>query len=417
MNRLFWPLLLVSFIFAGEYFSTPYTLWADGDYLLWTPDETLPLSPNEFCQSLKRNNSGIGSPNCREIGEWQRDTISQLYGNWLSKNLGPKINAEQLKARSPMMSAKITSLEDKIVLFLTKENESVKLAIFDETSNAPKTAGSVPFSTNKNILADQIVMTYFDHDANRRLTKAERRKKAEEPDPYFQETKKMDFWVGANVGYSQAEIPLTPHNWYKNKLNSRVKRYRVTKDSLSLWNFLEDEALVLSAYFGATWYGIFGGEIFYKYSGHDVKTDKNDTTYRELDSWKFGIHDIGLTLHVTHSFNTTEWLEISPFAYFGFQYSFLAESIELKKGVKKPSAAYNSRIEFEDVYKGAILGIGSRFLFKKNFGFVVRTGITTRGRSEDTTPDPNAVAEPTIIGGLTVDGFVNAGIEYHWNWK
>ena len=152
MNRLFWPLLLVSFLFAGEYFSTPYTLWADGDYLLWTPDETLPLSPNEFCQSLKRNNSGIGSPNCREIGEWQRDTISQLYGNWLSKNLGPKINAEQLKARSPMMSVKITSLEDKIVLFLTKENESVKLAVFDETSNAPKTAGSVPFSTNKNIL-------------------------------------------------------------------------------------------------------------------------------------------------------------------------------------------------------------------------------------------------------------------------
>ena len=91
MNRLFWPLLLVSFLFAGEYFSTPYTLWADGDYLLWTPDETLPLSPNEFCQSLKRNNSGIGSPNCREIGEWQRDTISQLYGNWLSKNLAERL--------------------------------------------------------------------------------------------------------------------------------------------------------------------------------------------------------------------------------------------------------------------------------------------------------------------------------------
>ena len=108
---------------------------------------------------------------------------------------------------------------------------------------------------------------------------------------------------------------------------------------------------------------------------------------------------------------------ISPFAFFGFQYSFLAENIELKDNVKKPSAAYSTRIEFEDVYKGGVFGIGSRFLFKKNFGLVFRTGITTRGRSEDTTPDPNAVAEPTIIGGLTVDGFINAGIEYHWNWK
>ena len=114
---------------------------------------------------------------------------------------------------------------------------------------------------------------------------------------------------------------------------------------------------------------------------------------------------------------TTKQTIISPFAFFGFQYSFLAENIELKDNVKKPSAAYSTRIEFEDVYKGGVFGIGSRFLFKKNFGLVFRTGITTRGRSEDTTPDPNAVAEPTIIGGLTVDCFINAGIEYHWNWK
>lgn len=417
MIRFILPLLLVSLIYAGDFFKTPYTIWQDGDYLLWTPDDSLPFTPKDFCQALRRNNTGIGTPNCREIGEWQRDTVSALYGKWLAKNMGEKLEAEHLKARSPMMQGKITALEDKILLFLSKKGESLQIAIFDETSIAPKTAGSLPFSKNKSILADQVAQSYFDNDAHRRLTKQERKKKAEEPDPYFQETKKMDFWVGASAGYSQAEIPLTPSNWYENKLKSKVKRYRVTRDSLSLWNFLEDESLVLSAYVGATWYGIFGGEIFYKYSGHDVKIDPKDTTYQELDHWKFGIHDIGLTLHITHSFNTTEWLETSPFVYFGFQYSFLAENIKLKKKVKKPSVAYSSRIEFEDVYKGAVLGLGSRFLFMKNFGLALRAGISTRGRSEDTTPDPNAVAEPTIIGGLTVDGFISAGLEYHWNWK
>lgn len=417
MRILLLLIVFVSLTFANEYFSSPYTIWKDGEYLLWTPDDSLPISPNEFCQALKRNNSSIGAPSCREIGEWQRDTISILYGNWLSNNLNKEMSGELLKTRSKMMAAKISALEDKIVIFMTQKNGLLQIALFNETAAQPQAAGSVTLSNNKNAIADNIVKNYFAKNAERRLTKSERKRIAEEPDPYFQETKKMDLWVGANIGYSQAEIPLTPYNWYKNKLNSRVKRYRVTKDSLSLWNFLEDESLVLSAYVGASWYGIFGGEIFYRYSGHDVKTDSKDTTYRELDLWRFGIHDIGLTLHVTHSFNTTKWLEISPFAFFGFQYSFLAENIELKDNVKKPSAAYSTRIEFEDVYKGGVFGIGSRFLFKKNFGLVFRTGITTRGRSEDTTPDPNAVAEPTIIGGLTVDGFINAGIEYHWNWK
>ncbi len=404
-------------LFAKTFFAEPFTIWQNGEFLLWTDSENLPLNPAEFCLSLKRANSGIGNPTCRELGEWQRDSISQKYATWLKQNTTNGLTPEHLRARAPAMVSKISSLEDKIVVFMTKKDAKLFVVIFDETASTPKLAGYVPYSDDKILLGDRIAETFFDNHTERRLTAEERRKKASEPDPFFQEVPKAVFWVGASAAYSQAEIPLTPHNWYKNKLNSKVKRYRVTRDSLSLWNFLEDEAAVWSIYGGATWYGIFGGEIFYKYSSHGVKTDPSDTTYNQLSEWRFGMHEIGITLHITHSFHTATWLDIAPFFYFGFQYSFLVEDISLKDDIKKPSAAYESRIQFDDVYKGGVLGIGSRFIVKEKVGLVFRAGVSTRGRSESTTPDPNAVSDPTTIGGITVDGFISAGIEYYWKWK
>lgn len=410
-------LCLCALAFPKSQFNSKYTVWQDGEYLIWNLDGNGSVDAAEFCLSLRRANSGIGEPSCRELGEWERDSVSAKYGAWLKQNLEPGVKADYLKARSPMMAAKLQSLEDKIVLAVFKRGGEFQAVIFDETSLAPKAAASVPYTENKVALGDLLAQELFDQRAERRLSKAEREKKAAEPDEFYQETPKADFWGGLSISFSQAPIPLTPYSWYKNKMRSRVKRYRATEDSLSLWNFLEDDAAVFSVYAGMTWFGIFGGEIFYKYSSHDMKIDESDTTYDELSDWRFGMHELGLTLHVTRSFKTTSWLDIAPFFYFGFQYSFLVEDISLKKGVEEPSSAYSTRISFDEVYKGGVIGAGARFVFKEHYALVTRAGISTRGHTESTTPDPNAAASPTTIGEFTVDCFISLGLEYHWTLK
>jgi hypothetical protein len=110
----------------------------------------------------------------------------------------------------------------------------------------------------------------------------------------------------------------------------------------------------------------------------------------------------------------TPWLDITPLFFLGFQYTFYSEDIGLKSGVKSPSRAYQYRIKFEDVYKGALLGFGGQFVFKKHYGVDLRAGISSRGRDIYEAPSPDAGAAPTTIGKSTIDCFVSLGFEYHW---
>ena len=74
--------------YAGDvFFNSRYTLWKDGDILIWNVDKSITIDPKEFCLSLKRFNGGIGEPKCRIFGEWERDSVSVHYANWLSYNL------------------------------------------------------------------------------------------------------------------------------------------------------------------------------------------------------------------------------------------------------------------------------------------------------------------------------------------
>ena len=94
MKRLF-QILAVACCFAGAvfaedvYFREPFTLWQDPEILVWTPDSAAPIDPREFSLSLKRNNSGIGSPSVRIAGELERDSSAILYAVWLKNNLLP----------------------------------------------------------------------------------------------------------------------------------------------------------------------------------------------------------------------------------------------------------------------------------------------------------------------------------------
>ena len=400
---------------AGDvFFDSRYTLWKDGDILIWNVDKSITVDPKEFCLSLKRFNGGIGEPKCRILGEWERDSVSVHYANWLSYNMDPQSKAEYLKARHPAMVAKLQALEDKIVMFVSRSEGFVKVALFDETESKPKIAGMVRDNSDQIALYDDMASTFFDKPTKRRLSKAERAKLAAEPDEYYQEVPDFNGWIGVGLGYAQAKIPLTPDNWYRSHIDSKVRRYRITKDSTSLWNFIDDSEPFLSLYAGGTWYGFIGAELIYRVAKHNVKTDDKDTSYNELDHWDFYQHEIGLSIHLSKNFPIKTWLDITPYVFLGFQYSFFVEDIDVKDEVKKPSQAYEKRVEFEEVYKGALVGVGSQFVFAKHYGVNVKAGISSRGRDIYSDPSPDAAAEPTTIGGSTIDCFVSLGLEYHW---
>ena len=282
-------LFLVAFASASEvFFDSRFTLWKDATILIWSLDGNSPISTNEFCLSLRRNNTGIGEPKCRELGEWERDTIATRYGTWLSNNLEKGLPSSYLRARHPGMAAKIQVLEDNIVLFLAPQGKFIQVAVFDETAQEPKAAGIVKANS--------------------------------------------DIWAGVGVGFSQAHFPLTPDNWTSSHTKSRVRNYRATKDSVSLWNFIDDADPFLSLYAGLTWHGFIGIEFMYRYSNRNMKIDHSDTVYKELDHWDFGQHDIGLNVLLSMTYPITPWLDITPLFFLGFQYSFYVEDIELKKG-------------------------------------------------------------------------------------
>lgn len=408
-------MFLAAWLQASEvYFDSHWTLWKDATILIWAPDGNSPVDANEFCLSLRRNNTGIGEPKCRLLGEWERDTIAQRYGAWFSSNLEKDLPPVFLRARHPGMAAKIQALEDNIVLYLAPQGKNIQVAIFDETVQEPKAAGIVKATNDKVALGDDIAATFFDKRTKRRLTKKERQQMLTEPDDLYKEVPSLKIWAGVGIGYSQAHFPLTPDNWTRNHTRSRVRNYRITKDSVSLWNFIDDADPYISLYAGCTWHGFIGVEMFYRYSNRDMKTDPTDTVYQELDHWDFGQHDFGLNVLLSRTYPITAWLDISPLVFLGFQYTIYSENIGLKKGVQKPSRAYQYRIKFEDAYKGALLGFGGQFTFKKHYGIDLRAGLSSRGRDLYVAPSPDAGAAPTTIGKSTIDCFISLGIEYQW---
>jgi hypothetical protein len=177
---------------------------------------------------------------------------------------------------------RIQSVEDKLVLFIGNRDGEIYAATFDENSAEPVAAGSFSNTGDKIALGDKIAAAFFDGHTTRRLSKAERAKRMTEPDESYKEIPGFQGWAGIAVGYSQAQIPLTPDNWYSSHTRSRVRNYRITKDSASLWNFIEDSDPQMALYAGGTWYGFIGAELMYRYAYHKVKTDDQDTIYQEL---------------------------------------------------------------------------------------------------------------------------------------
>lgn len=415
-----WPFLLLlglpTVLAAFEtVFREEYPVWQSPTVEIVHADTAAPrVNADEFCRALLRSQPALGRAQCRIGGEWERDTLANQYLAWVGKNLDPRLGAENLIARQPNVADRLRKMDDTYLLLVSRRSDTTWLLLYTGSRPEPVALG---YQREKGFdalrLAEQLGQTWLSASPQRRLSNQEKVAAAIEPDASFGETPTLDTWIGLGGGWSQARIPLTPYSWYKGKLNERVRYYRNTSDSLSGWNFLEDESPLLTVRAGFTWHGFIGGELFAVRTTHRMKIDENDSIYQELDHWDFTRYEMGLTVHATLRKKLSPRWELQPHAFIGFHYSMLREDIAAKSGYTE-SDQYRNRIRFEPFYKGAIFGIGNRLLWNGSIALESRMGISNRGRSLDREPSEDAAPEPTTIAGATLDCFISASLEYHW---
>lgn len=391
-------------------------VWKDGEFLLWSYGNKY-ISPEDFCFALRYENEKIGSPNCYEAGDYERDTTISLYAKWLNTNLNSSLETVDLRPRNQHVIDKLFSLKDRSLIFSTVKEGNVWFLLFDETSQEPQRIAKFSINEDSAAVAKKIASDWFGGTPQVRLSEAERIKKQKEPDSYYAEEPMYDVWLGIGMGYNRAKVPLTPYSWYKNTLNSRIKNYRNVRDSSSAWDFLDDSTPIYSAYIGGSLYDFIGLELGLRRSNHKAKIDntnineQGEKVYDELSHWSFNRYEFMLSLMFMKVFNVHRNIEIEPHVSAGVLYSFFTEDIALKKGDFTSGAGsddFKNRFKFESYYRGVILTFGLRAAFFKNYALDLQAGIANRGTS---------MVTQEIIGSSTTDVFIAAGLEYHFRWR
>jgi hypothetical protein len=410
----------IALAFSPTY-KLPWTQWKSPEIAIAFSDSLhSPINPEDFCLSLVRVQSALGRPQCRIAGDWERDSASRVYLQWLGKNMDARVVDNHLLARNPAVMERLRRLDDQYLLVLSERNDSLWVAFFTGARISPNSIGAIsPIPKDSRELAEIIAATWFTESPEPRLTPEQKKAISVAPDQAYAANHAFDAWIGLGIGWSQGSIPLTPSSWYASKLKDRIQKYRTVDDSLSLWSFLEDESPLQTVQAGFTWNGFIGAEAFLTRSNHQAKVDNSDTLYNELAYWDYTRYEFGMTAHITTHYSLPYSFEAMPHAFLGFHYSYLFEHIAVKDAAsgREPSQSYDRRIHFLPFYKGAIFGVGNRILWKGTLALDTRTGISNRGRSLDREPSPDAVTSPTIIGGSTLDCFVSATLEYHFRDK
>jgi len=386
--------------------SATVTVWKDGEFLLWSYGKRY-ISPTDFCFALRYENEKIGTPNCYEAGDWERDTTISLYAKWLNANLDSRLAPEDLRPRNPHVIERFSKLKDNNLIFSTTKNDKVWFLLFDETSSEPKQIATFPLTQDSAKIARKLASDWFGSTPQRRLSDSEREAKEKEPDEYFAEQPMHDVWFGVGYGRTLAKVPLTPKSWYNRKLNSKVKDYKNVYDSTSAWSFITDSSPIYRAYIGGSLYDFIGLEFEFRRSSHRVKIDESDTIYKELDHWDFNRYELMLALEFMKVFKPIPQIEIEPYASASILFDIFTEDIALNDGYEG-SKSYKTRFEFESYYRGVALTLGLRTAFFKNYGIDLRAGFANRG---------TAMKTEEIIGSSTTDAFIAAGLEYHIRWK
>jgi hypothetical protein len=398
-------IIKIIFLITLNSYATQPTVWKDGEFLLWSYGKKY-ISPTDFCFALRYENEKIGMPNCYEAGEWERDTTATLYAKWLNANLASRLAPEDLRPRNQYVIEKLNSLKDKSLLFSTIKDAQLWFLLFDETSSEPKKIAVFPVASDSAKIARKIANDWFGSTPQRRLSDEERAAKQSEPDKYFAEQPMYDFWLGINLGWNSAKVPLTPNSWYKRKLNSKIENYNTVYDSTSVWSFIEDSSPIYTAYIGGSLYDFIGLELEFRQSSHKAKL-AYDSIYKDLKHWNFKRYELWLSLEFMTVFMPSPQIEIEPYTSMGFIYSFFSEDFATKEGCKELEQC-DARFKFENHYTGVAFNIGLRTAFFKNYAINLRTGIANRG---------TAVVTQKIIGSSTTDAYIAAGLEYHFRWR
>ena len=416
------PLILctctMSFSFQ-DVFHQEWIHWRDPQIQIVSVNLPTTLQVNEFCLSLALENPNLGHPDCRVGGEWLRDSASAVYIQWLQANANPHLTPHDLASRNKSVVQRLHELDDKYLLILYKRGDTLWSQLYSGARTIPTTARptepiAMGFMQATNPDAKSIataLTSWFSGSTQVRLNDDEKKFQAAQPDLAYSEVPDLDTWIGLGIGWSQAQIPLTPSSWYAIR-KDRVQNYRFVKDSSSAWSILEDRVPTQNINLGFTWSGFLGLELFAVRSVHDVKYNALDSAYLDLDHWRFTRTEFGLTAHMNYPYKISPSFEWDGFAFLGFHYSILSEDIALRKGAIA-SSDYKYRIGFEDSYKGAIFGVGNRLLWSHRLGLEARLGISNRGKNLDQEPSADAVSEPTIVGASTLDCFISAALEYH----
>jgi len=398
--------ILAVFLVLNSY-SAP-SVWKDGEFLFFSYGKAY-IAPADFCFALRYENEKIGNPVCTYAGDWERDTTVALYAKWLNTNLDTRLKPEDLRPRNQHIAEKIRDLKDKSLLFSTIRNDSVWFLLFEENSADPGKVAVFSLKEDSAGVAKKIASSWFGSSPQRRLSDEERAAKKMEPDAYYAEQPKNDFWLGIGTGWSRAKIPLTPYSWYRNKFSTQVKNFRYVPDSTSLWSFMKNSSPIYSAYAGGSLYDFIGLELELRKSSHDVKFEEAD--YEELSHWSFDRYEILLGLEFMVAFRPHKNIDIKPYAQASIFYSFYVEDIDAEKEKIALDAErlynYNHRFKPESLYSGFCFSIGLRTAFFENYAINLRTGLAYQG-----------VAAPgeNQVGISTYDGYIGAALEYHIRW-
>jgi hypothetical protein len=398
--------LAIAFLAINSYAASP-AVWRDGEFLFFSFGKAY-IAPADFCFALRYENEKIGNPVCSYAGDWERDSTVALYAKWLSANLDARLNSEDLRPRNQLVAERIRSLKDKSLLFSTIRSDSVWFLLFEENSAEPSKISVFSLKEDSAKIAKKIASSWFGSSPERRLSDEERAAKASEPDAYFAEQPKNDFWFGIGAGWSRAKIPLTPDSWYRRTFNSEVRDYGTVDDSASLWSFMTNSSPIFSAYIGASLYDFIGLELELRRSSHKMKLDKTDGAYSELSRWNFNRYEMMFGLLFMAAYMPHKDIELKPYAMASIFYSFYTEDIALADGAAIEDKFYfDNRFQPEKFYGGVGMTLGLRTAFFKNYAINLRAGIFNQSM---------ATYSEEPIGISTTDGFIGAALEYHIRW-
>lgn len=410
---------LISMLYSGERVlgKADYPLYNGGQILLLTPENKLPFSVQDFCREIQKINPGDPAIRCRLAGEWARDTLVRNYLYWLKANLRPDLGEREILARDSAVRARLRSLGNEYLLILLSgvSNDGFDASdyalLYTSGNTTPSLVIRYANGTLKTV-SSVVIEDFFARQRVRMPTADEAEAARQAPNRYYQEQSVLDWYVGAGGGYTAANHPLTPRSWSGHETQETPVRYGEVADSISAWNWLEDQSRLLLLEGGVLYNRIIGGDLRVAYSRHSVKYDAKDSIHDPIQNWYYDRLELSILLKMGKTFYPAATLEIMPYGFLGYLYSFPIETFEIEDPA--PDIADN-RFKLENSYSGGLVGIGLRTTWNGMLGISLKSGLAARGLPSKSGSTITSGQTPQTEAQRTIDYFTTFSI--FWNWR